>query len=609
MDKEEQSFSNNYRQMELELINLREYKNSQIKSLQDHVAMQESIYCKLKEIMYSKFDAQGLVDTKDLVESTMKKEVELFKAKKSLEIAEFKLTKAEALNEQLKSSLKEKEDEMKKFNFLSGTSENNPQLSNNQAGYGPMNDETLKLMEELLIEIDDHKKEKEDIQKKAMEMVAEKELENIELIEQIEKIKEDNMVQINKLIKDIQELKESASMIGGKNQDILSEQRFQENDGDEQSLYEIISELEKQLESKTEQLNKLRFDLHEKEAIMLAERINYQRRADTTDSTFKKQIDSLIESNEKMMLDIYKMTSEKKELSQNLVEENKEKSLFLNQIENLKFKIQQLEIQSNEQLNHISEEKYKANIQLLNELVELKETNLEVQNKLKESEEEIKQEKKNSLSKDKEISKLKDSITVLEKELELNQGYFKKCAKEYKSLVNKMKEKESGMAEAISTDKRVNYVAGLVLENKKLKKEYKELKELYDIQINDLQQKWQLEKIKVNRLLNSKSKSSVEPRQCVRLDNSRSSLVRGVIIPTKVETVKENTSTEGRISVSKRPKIIFSEPSQNHMMLNYEELYKLEKEEKAAVISNLENLRNEYLRFKEYVELKDETYE
>jgi hypothetical protein len=349
-------------------------------------------------------------------------------------------------------------------------------------------------IKELLQEIDDLKKEKQEVSEKALNIIAEKELATLELLSQLEELKAKHEMEINELQNQI---------------------NFYENTGSRHSIrsnsrpastldlpnLSISSPMEKELLLKfnhlEEDYNQLKKEYNEKENIWEHERDRLNKYTISLENSHRSIMQEFEAEISKLKNEIYSLELEKGTLEKELITD---KSSIENEIEHYTSFIKSLEEQKDK-----SEANYRNQISMLRkEMNELDNNNSSLRELNHNLEKQISELKNDQLRKiesiqekwkydvnikEKEIENLKSRVDSLEKdkeglkrECENNKKHNEKVKNEYKNLVDQLKKlKEMSEEEKKKWEEKLT-TAEKTYENEKsyLKNQIKELRSNFE---------------------------------------------------------------------------------------------------------------------------------
>ena len=462
---------------------------------------------------------KNLILSKDKeLTTTLEDSLNTIQLSKTINLLELNVNKSNQKIEEYKNQIKLKEEENIKLKeeIKKIKSESLNQIEN-------------KLLEELFEEIEKIKAEKEEAQEKAIDLLSEKELKNIELNEKIDKLRENYFSELSELIEKIEELKFEID-----NQDNTRKTNHKLDNNDNSSYIELVR-LEENNKLLNTQLNSCKLELKQQEAMFILEKNSFQNKIESLEFNYKKHIETLQELNESLQNELNKIINEKKLLHNHIEQENKGKDNFIEQNEKLVSINQSLESEIIKLKKSLSEKLFEENLkanekyfELLHNYKLLEHTNENLIIKLSENDNIL-------VIKEKEISNLKEKTLLLEKESKLNLSYFKKSVKEYKILMEKDNNKNKQDSNSIEN------------ENIKLKLELKNLKDLYNIQISDLDQKLTIQKLKNNKLTQlTKNTSTVTTSNTGKKFKLRENL----LTHTKLNTTNTTNTTNNSSNIT-----------------------------------------------------------
>jgi hypothetical protein len=364
--------------------------------------------------------------------------------------------------------------------------------------------ETKNLIVELMNEIEDLKKEKNEISEKAINLLTEKEVEAMELKEKIEELKKRNSEDTRRLQDQIRELKYK----------IEDEDKSDSRDEDNQSfnseeakiLFEKYAELQdefdeyKRISQETE--NSLKYKIE-----------NLQREIEYVENTYRQNIQDL--ESELAVLH----SREEKYLYENESRSNSDNQILINEIEQMQNHIRNLE-EIKEKLEYRNKEIIsQLNIQVKNldiSCYELRNQKTQLENELKDYEarankniKEIQEKHKIEIAiKHREISNLSEKLETLTKENE-------NIKKDYELLKKTSEKKKIEIIELNETMKK--YKENNDSERKKLEEKYFILEKKFENERNALLEQIKEQTGKINSLKSQSSRR--ESELCLQLNS------------------------------------------------------------------------------------------
>lgn len=455
----------------------------------------------LKNLFFSKPNKN-----QNQTENEIETELELIKLKKERQFLEIQLEKmgkkVGELEEEVRLKEKESIDLIEEVNKIKSDSLN--QIEN-------------KILDELMDELDRMKGEKDDLEERFNEIILEKEDQISKLKERIDVMKEEHLLEMGDLVNKIEEIKEELNGnevnidINGSDEEFINTHyRRGSNDA---AVMNKIMKLEETCKTLSVALNNSKIELKQQESLFNIEKGSFQIKLESVERNYKSHIDELTKLNEDLQREFNFLTNEKNNLSSELKEENKGKDNYKQQYNEILLKNKELESDNNKLKKEVSDLKFEMTIKNTEEYFALLENYKILENKYSLITMKYSEKEESLLLKDKEIGKLKEKVCLLEKESKLNLTNFKKSIKEYKKLSEKLHSTKNMMSDSKGKTNQIevnDQINEMKKENKKLSRELKELKELYDIQISDLDQKLCYIQIKYNKLF---SKNSVQPKQ------------------------------------------------------------------------------------------------
>jgi len=359
-------------------------------------------------------------------------------------------------------------------------------VNTNDYGNDLTSEEAKNIINELLTEIEDLKQEKSDIGEKALEALAEKEMENLKITEDLEVIKDINNTEIRRLIMENETLNTQVEYLN------IAKRRIEEELSN--TAHEVKNT---QLKSKAmeEQYKKLKTEIEEKEHQFEEEKEKMLKDFDTQEHAHKIKY---LENEQELMrvrLELGNKKHHHEVLTEELDQNSQTKDQLTIELDNYKELIKSLEEQTQHTESHLKEiieslkkeiaeyektkKQLKADLEvILNEKAELI-TNYEGQ---------IKEQKKTSeveiMNKDSEIKNLLKKLELLELEKKgyLNEFIAQKEKTEKQKAANgeiqeqmkKLKEHHSHELKK-QEDKAINNEQKLEYEKKCLNDQIKQL--------------------------------------------------------------------------------------------------------------------------------------
>lgn len=342
--------------------------------------------------------------------------------------------------------------EIEKINFSRPSDDTNN--STKDTYLENMDDETQKLLSGLMAEIEELKREKNELSEKALNLVTEKELENMELKEKLDQVQEAHHNEINELLIRFNDLQSNKS-----DNKVLDDDRQSINSMEGEELIQKCKKYE-------EELRDIKFMNERKDQFYEMEIEKLKRENEYIDSKLKGNITQLENELSNMKLEINKLEMEKFELQRELNTDSDSKASYYNTLEDYQNKVHRLE-----EMKEKMEKNFRAQITDLNKDVEEYDT----QNKeLKSKNEELLQsvEKLNNELQKKDIGledKYKQELSVKESEIkallekqliilrELDQmksenDLFKKNSSKHKSDLLELRESMKKLSESNSVE-------------------------------------------------------------------------------------------------------------------------------------------------------------
>lgn len=461
LEREIRQLKHDINQKESELHMQMENSNSKIKSL-------ESLVASMKE---SNQENTSKFIIKDLENKILDQENKIH----LLEQSEMNLTRqVHSQNVELKD-LKVEIDKMVLMG--TGTKKETKINTGSTDAFDNIDDETKELLQNLLQEIEDLKKEKLEFQEKALSRITEKELENLELKESLDNYKNEYQKEINEMMMKINELN-AENKIEDDDNDAKSEVSF-----NQQELIDKISDLEQLLLETKEELEN---QVNEKDSLL--------RENESMESEYKQKICNLENTINILKTEVNKIEIEKLEIQRELTSDSDTKDVFYKTIEEFQGKLKLMEEQKEK-----DDERHKTQYEeLLNKLEEnenkLKSITLKYNSsnnelmKLKENQEKTKNDLESKYTKD---------IDLKDKEIKILSSKYDIINKEYNNIKqefeknNKLNEKHR--SNLIELQDTLN----------QLKKNHEEEVKILEDKNNELEKRFDSEK---NKLIEENSK-------------------------------------------------------------------------------------------------------
>lgn len=320
-----------------------------------------------------------------------------------------------------------------------------------KSGLDNLDEETHNLLNSLIQEIEDLKKEKLDFQEKALQRITEKEMENIELKELLDQTKAEFQKELNDWM-----IKANESHLS------TYESRRDDNDHDnsmDSTQQTEILEKARELEMLN---NELKFELDTKAEELEKEKEKYMREAEVLESEYKMRISSLENEITMLKMEVSRVEVEKLQIQRELSSDNETKDSFYRTIEEFQAKIKILEehrekAEENyksqiESLNKQSEEAMDSNKKLKEQLSKVNHELLKMQEQSQKKAQEMEdKQNKDSDFKDKQIKALTDKLEFLNKDYtQLKQDYdkFSKTTEKHKANLLEVQDTLKGMRES-----------------------------------------------------------------------------------------------------------------------------------------------------------------
>jgi len=309
--------------------------------------------------------------------------------------------------------------EIDKLTLNLGTSKTETEKAEQKMGLENLDEETNNLLNSLIQEIDDLKKEKTDFQEKALERITEKEMENIELKEILEQTKSEFQKEINELL-----------MKAGEKQI-----RFDDDgDGDESNQsQDSINNLE--LQDKVYELERtlkdVRAEMEQKIEELEEEKAKNLRELENVENDYKNRLQSAENEVVCLKMEYSKIEMEKLSIQRELTSDNETKNSFFKTIEEYQVKIKNLE-----DLNQKAEGRYKSQLSSLNTTLEETEQSVKYYkfNYDKTKEELMKLKETSSKSQITSETSFKKEIDAKEKQIKMLNDKLDQATKEFEKI-------------------------------------------------------------------------------------------------------------------------------------------------------------------------------
>ncbi len=319
-----------------------------------------------------------------------------------------------------------------------------------------MAEEAKNIINELLGEIEDLKKEKTEMGEKAINALTEKEMKNLNLSEEIEGMKSNYNLELHNLILQLEDSITKIEMFDLTNKKL------------EEELSNALSSNDKnQLKAKVlqEEFKALKDELEQKELKWECERDKINKEKNAFEHIHKRKI---LEKDEEIMLLRSELTKRTTQENSNNPESNISQDLenYKNSIKQLEEQNEKNELLFNEKINNHKQEIAECELSKEKSKVLIENLESDMSNLRSESERKSKENsdlQKQLLSKDGEIKNLNKKLEIGEKD-KVN---LLKQHEEYKNIAEKLRQEHKDLSEGVKQQKE-NYINDL----KKIEEKY-----------------------------------------------------------------------------------------------------------------------------------------
>ena len=398
--------------------------------------------------------------------------------KKILEL-ENSLYSSEQNNNALKIKIHELEVETSQLNIknekLSLNMNNNNNntadlVSNKNIGLDNLDEETNKIIMEIIAENDELKKEKNEFQEKALERLTEKELQIIELREELTLKNEEYRSELSDLMLKISELNNEKKISNKKllflDNNLCEHDEYIEDENNKSLDSEEQLNLKLTLKEQKDQLYELKCELELKEVEYNHEKTILIQEAQLSENELKKTITNLENSIISYKEEISKLDIEKMQIEHELSTGTERNHSYYKTLEEYQFKIKTLEEQKFQieqnyrkkiaDVNKEYDESFEKNKILMSDIEKLKTKNNEKINEIKlEYDKELKSIKTLIEEKNKDIESLMQNCNCLKKEvstLKIDNSNLIKASENYKTTIKETQETLKSIKETYSKE-------------------------------------------------------------------------------------------------------------------------------------------------------------
>lgn len=289
-----------------------------------------------------------------------------------------------------------------------------------------LDEETQNLLNSLIQEVEDLKKEKNEFQENALERITEKEMENIELLELLDKQKAEFQKELNEWM-----IKASDSNLST----YESKKNEFNDDDDNEDEHSLNSEQQAELFEKLKEyetvISELRFELETKAEELDREKSKLLRDHEILETEYKMKMSSLENEVTMLKMEYSRIEIEKLQMQRELTSDTETKDSFYKTIEEYQYKIKNLE-----ENREKTEDRYNSKLNTMKEQLEETENSNKL---LKQQYDKIKKEltvlQESSSKKDKEYETVtKKENEYKDKQIKMLNEKIENCNRENNTL-------------------------------------------------------------------------------------------------------------------------------------------------------------------------------
>ncbi len=328
---------------------------------------------------------------------------------------------------------------IEKLHLNAGKSESSTKIKTNEDDVGISLEEAKLLLSELMTENDDLKKEKTLVEEKALQILTDKELENLELKEKLEQLTGEHRNEVNALLNEATDYREKIIELEG------GDTQWQEGDDKESLNSEEENEFRRRRQEESDKYYKLKQEFDESLSKWEDEKDRLERGMEHMESDYKATIEVLEEQLGRLKLEKNNMEVDREELQREITHDTQENIDIKNEIDLLHDKVRNLEDQK-EKLEQTNKEKIKG---IKSVISDFEKQNFAMKDKCDKFEKEVKDLKENKEKRAKDLEELKAKLSQKEKEnashknkidsWEKEKNYLKKDHDEVKKNFERLK--------------------------------------------------------------------------------------------------------------------------------------------------------------------------